>query len=190
MKEERWGRQEGMERIRAGRRWTDGKLNEKGGKETPTETSKREKETEKQHLAVRPQVLICFSAELSEDTSGVGRITTRRAYQSASTTLMTRERGGLESSNVALQFYSNDGLKNKPSGCNGFETNGNSVELEELSTVTVSSPNILSDHQILSMCSASVNIKGITLKAHIKLRAASFDLVYRCTGCTAAIRVS
>lgn len=75
---------------------------------------------------------------------------------------MTRQREGLESSNVALQFYSNDRLKNKPSGCNGFETNGNFVELEELSTATVSSLNILSDHQILLMCSTSVDIKGIT----------------------------
>lgn len=37
-----------------------------------------------------------------------------RAYQSASTPLMTSERGKLESSNVASQFYSNDRLRTSP----------------------------------------------------------------------------
>ncbi len=44
----------------------------------------------------------------------------------------------LESSNVASLFYSNDRLKNKPSGCDGFGlmgTNGNLLKLQEMKTV-------------------------------------------------------
>lgn len=66
-----------------------------------------------------------------------------QAYQLASMMLMTRERKSLESSNVASLFYSNDRLKNKPSGCNGFGlmgTNGNLLKLEEMSTAKVISP--------------------------------------------------
>ncbi len=97
-----------------------------------------------------------------------------QAYQLASMTLMTRERESLESSNVASLFYSNDRLKNKPTGCNGFGlmgTNGNLLKLEEMSTAKVISPNIFlfSDHQmwVLLMCYTSVDIKGI--KFHGKL---------------------
>lgn len=45
-----------------------------------------------------------------------GRITAMQAYQLASTMLMMRERKSFESSNVASLFYSNDRLRNKPSG--------------------------------------------------------------------------
>lgn len=72
-----------------------------------------------------------------------GRITTMQAYQLASMMLMTRERKSFESSNVASLFYSNDGLRNKPSGCNGFGlmgTNGNLLKLEEMSRVKVIAP--------------------------------------------------
>lgn len=96
------------------------------GKKEQTEREKEQSSILQQyHLifhprAVRPRVLICFSAEFSKDTTRVGRITTMQAYQLACMTLMMRERESLESSNVASLFYSNDRLKNKPSGWNGL----------------------------------------------------------------------
>lgn len=69
-----------------------------------------------------------------------------QAYQLASLMLMTRERKSFESSNVASLFYSNDRLRNKPSGCNGFGlmgANGNLLKLEEMSTVKVIAPKHL-----------------------------------------------